>query len=218
MDIVSILVSLNKISLVALMITLGFVFYQVYLLKKETDSKRKNLVIPEFKPETGTTYTHETKILIPENKKLYIKSSMLPIIIGIILFIVFGIIFVVGLLNSKSKEKLVGRSVNPTPIIDFVASRGIKTYDQNWVELPDTMLKKAKPGTYLFLTIESVKNTDIDMARIRVNKNIWTQNDITVKYNKQLNVFYRDYIISTGEAFLKIEAQLHSKTDGWLGD
>ena len=44
----TILSYLNKISLLAFFITAGFLFYQVYLLKKESTPKAGKPVIPDF--------------------------------------------------------------------------------------------------------------------------------------------------------------------------
>jgi len=216
--VIDLLISLNKISLVALVITVGFVSYQIYHLKKETEGKRKNLVIPEFKPSTNTSFTQATKVIVPEEKKVYMKASIIPIVIGIILFFIFGIVFVFGLMHQKSDVETKNKELGPTPIVNFVASKGIKIYNQNWKEFSDELLKKVKPGEHIVLGIETVRQADIDMARIRINKSVWSQEDICTQFNKQLNIYFREYVISTGEAFLKIEAQLHSKTDGWLGD
>ncbi len=56
------------------------------------------------------------------------------------------------------------------------------------------------------------------MARIKINQGEWDDQSITTNFNKEKNVFYRKYQLATNEAFLKIEAQLHSTVDGWLGD
>lgn len=215
MDIIGILISLNKISLVALVVTVGFLFYQIYLLKKETENKKKKLVIPDFKEGNATPFAQQSKILVPQEKQLYTKSSILPIIIGAVFLVIFGLIFVFGLLQSGA-----GRSQNPIPTaaVNFVASKGIAIYNQNWVRLADSMLKKIQPGEHIVVGIASVKGSDVDMARIRLNKNKWTQDDITYQFNRQMNLFYKEFVISTGESSLKFEAELHSKEDGWLGD
>lgn len=217
MDIVSLLVSLNKISLIALVITVGFVFYQIYLLKKETENKKKKLTVPDFKAVGATTFSQATKVIVAEEKKIYAKSSRLPMVIGIILFVVFATIFIFGFFHSTGGG-LIGLNPTPTPQVNLVASKGIKIYNQNWQPVNDDILKKMQPGQEVIVGIETVQAADIDMARIRVNKNTWDLKDITVNFNKQFNVFYKEHIISTGEASLKIEAELHSKTDGWLGD
>lgn len=218
MDIIGFLVSFNKISLVALIVIIGFLSYQIYLLKKETDNKKKKLVVPDFKESNNVTFTQPTKVVSQEGKKLYTKSSMVPIVIGIALFFIFGLIFIIGLLQQKSQNTAKNQNLGPTPIVNFVASKGIKIYNQNWQVFSDNMLKKLEASQHILVGIETVKGTDIDMARIRLNKNKWDKDDITLQFNPQMNVFFKEFVISTGEAFLKMEAELHSKTDGWLGN
>lgn len=217
MDIVGLLVSFNKISLVALIVIIGFLSYQIYLLKKETDNKKKTLVVPDFKENSSSTPVPSTMV-VSQEKKTYTRSSRIPIIIGFVLFFIFGLIFIGGLLQSKSQDAAKKQNLDPTPIINFVASRGIKIYNQNWQELSDELIKKMQPGQHIIVGIEGVKDPNVDMARIRINKNKWDQADITIQFNRQINIFFKDYFISTGESFLKVEAQFHSKTDGWLGN
>lgn len=218
MDIIGLLVSLNKISLVALFVIIGFLSYQIYLLKKETSNKKKKLVIPDFKEGGTVSIAQSTKILVQEPKKMYTKSSMIPIIIGIVLFFIFGFIFILGLLQSRTKDMVGNQSIVPTPVINIVASKGITIYNKNWKVLSDNELKSTQSDQHILVGLEKVKGSDVDMARIRLNKSTWDKEDITFDYNQKMNVFFKEFIISTGEAFLKFEAELHSKTDGWLGN
>lgn len=218
MDFADFLVSLNKVSLIALFVTTGFLSYQIYLLKKETGNKKKKLVIPDFKTTNSTPFPQSMQMVVPEEKKAFSKSSKNPLIIGAILFFIFGLIFIFGLLNSKSESQATNQNLAVTPVLNFVASKGIKIYNQNWAEFSDESLRKIKQGQHIIVSVETVRDSDIDMARIRVNKNTWNQDDITIAFKKEVNVFFKEYIISTEESFLKVEAQLHSKTDGWLGD
>lgn len=217
MEVVDILVSFNKISLLALFIILGFLAYQIYLIKKETETKKKNIVIPDFKL-SPTQSAQSSQPIAKDQKKIYTKSSKIPLIAGLILFFVFGIIFILGLLRSKAQSVTNSNALQPTPIVNFVASRGIKIYNQNWTEFTEILLRNMRSGDKVFVGIETIRQADIDMARIRVNKNNWDQADITLEFNKRLNIFFKEHMVSTGESFLRIEAQLHSKNDGWLGD
>ncbi|MBI3366041.1 hypothetical protein HY041_00230 [Candidatus Roizmanbacteria bacterium] len=218
MDFAEFLVSLNKVSLIALFIIIGFLSYQIYLLKKETGSKKKKLVIPDFKTTNSTPFPQTMHMVVTEEKKIFSKSSKTPLIFGLILFFIFGLVFIFGLLKSKSELQATDKNLVVTPVLNFVASKGIKIYNQSWVEFSDESLRKIKQGQHIIAAVATIKDSDIDMARIRVNKNIWNQDDITTAFKKEINVFFKEYIISTGESFLKVEAQIHSKTDGWLGD
>jgi len=74
------------------------------------------------------------------------------------------------------------------------------------------------PGKKVYVGIENINDPNIDMARIKINQGEWDKDSITTNFNQEKNIFFREYFLSTNEAFLKIEAQLHSKIDGWLGN
>lgn len=217
MEAVDFISSINKISLIAFFVTGGLVIYEFYLFKKEISSKKTRPNIPEFKEE-AVSINHKDLIIVDERKTAAVKKgNIVPLIIAIIVFIFFGMITLFEFFNfhrSESQKK----AVSPTPIINFIASKGIKIYNENWVELLEAQLEKLPPGQKIFIGLETVPDPNIDKARIRVNKKNWEEEDITEKFNQEKNVFYREYLIGTDEAYLKIEGQLHSKSDGWLGE
>jgi hypothetical protein len=215
MDIVSLLSSLNKISLIAFLITAGFIIFQFYLFKKEISVDKTKPNIPDFKEEMSPL--NYTQVVINQKKEPIKKHSETPLVMGVIVLIFFGLILLFSFLNFQSTNITKSTTV-PTPIINFVASKGIRIYNQNWIELMEVELAKLQSGQTIYIAIENIKEADIDKARVRVNKKQWTADDITLKFNKEKDVFYQEYQISTVSAFLKIEAQLHSKSDGWLGD
>ncbi len=215
MEIVGFLFSINKISLIAFFIIGIFVVYQIYLLKKEILIKTKPK-IPEFKEEKG--FVNYSKVVLDKKEEKPVKKANITILIitgGVFIFL--GAILVLNFVNFQ-KSETSKNSITPTPLINFVASSGIKIYNQNWDELTESKLKELTPGQILYIGIETVSDPDIDKARIRINKNKWSEEDITVKFNKEKKVFYRQYSIATGEGMLKIEGQLHSRVDGWLGE
>lgn len=67
MNIFSLLSYLNKISLVAFFITAGFLFYQLYLLKKGTKVKQGKPHIPDFSENMKVDISNFTKL--PETLK-----------------------------------------------------------------------------------------------------------------------------------------------------
>ena len=73
-------------------------------------------------------------------------------------------------------------------------------------------------GKKIIIGIQTIVEADIDRARIKINTKDWQISDITTLFNPQLKVYYREYIVATGTAQLKIDAQLHSASDGWLGE
>ena len=130
------------------------------------------------------------------------------------LLIVVGIMVVTYNTNLKKQE---GETAQ-VPIIREISSAGLKVYDENWNEIEKKKKDKAKPGEKLYIGIQTIVEADIDRARIRVNERDWQIAHITTLFNPQLEVYYKEYIVATGTAQLKIEAQLHSASDGWLGD
>ena len=216
MEIINLLNSLNKISLIAFLVTFIFLAYQFYLFKKEISREKNKPKIPDFN-ENVTNFSQKAKVLVTEKNISYKKSSKSTIIISFFLLVIFGIVFFLGIINSKTLLNQGEKNISPSPIMKLVASKGIKIYNQNWVELMDKELLKLQPGKTIIIGIESIDKTDVDKARIRINKKNWDETDMAVKFNTGKNIFYREYNISSQEARLNIEAQLHSQADGWLG-
>jgi hypothetical protein len=102
--------------------------------------------------------------------------------------------------------------------VQEVQSSGIKIYNANWEEISGDTTDTLNGGDRIYVGIAMVVGSDIDKARIKVNSAEWTINDITADYNSQYNVFYKPYIIKENETKLEIEAQLYSKTKGWLSE
>lgn len=219
MDIISILSSLNKISLIAFIITSAFLSYQVYLIKQELSKKRDKPLIPDFNDKTVFKRQIEQTVFLKQKPKLFLKEKNSIYFTFLISFlIIFLVIFALsGIANLMVQKKTVN-IIQPTPIVNFVASRGIRVYNDNWVELTEQQLQNLNNNQKLFLGIETIKDVDIDMARIRVNETVWKGENVTNKFNKEKNVFYKDYTVGSQSAFLKIDVQLHSKSEGWLGE
>ncbi len=213
MDISTLVISVNKISLFAFLITLVFLGYELYLIRQDRQ-RRVKPKIPEFK-EKNISNRKQTQVVINKRKTFFKKPSNLLIGLLIILLVVFGLVSLLGLKASSSQEKEY--SVEPTPFIRLISSKGLNVFNQKWKGLTIKEFQNLKSGDKIILGIDKSEVKDIDMARIRVNKNYWTKKDMTSKYKKEFNVFYLEYTISSQESSLKIEAQLHSKSDGWLG-
>lgn len=211
----SLLRSVNKISLMAFLMVLGFLGYEISLLKKETGKQQKP-TLPEFDPnlkvEPMMQQITQSKKQIsaekPVNKTL--------IVILILMLIVFGAITMISLISISSGNK--GSDDQSRIIIQTVDSKGIKLFDRQWNILDDARIRLLKEGDIVNVGVETVSETDIDKARIRINETNWKIDHITDKFNSQYNVFYREYQIVSNISRLQISAQLHSKQDGWLGD
>lgn len=217
MDIIFLLNSLNKISLLAFVITLVFLIYEFSLFNKEI-KKKKTLTIPDFKENHTIAFTSSPSYIFnKDNKESLNRSNLIPLFIGVFLLFTFGIIYAAGLAsvnNSENKKNII----SPAPQINYLASKGIKIYNKNWQEITNEQSKQIKSGQQIIIAIDVLNNIDIDSARIKVNESQWKFDHITTNFNKDKNSYYKEYTISTGEAQLKIEAQLHSKDEGWLGD
>ncbi len=214
---ISFLTSFNKISLIAFFITLAFIIYEIKLFKKEAIKETKPL-IPDFKENQSSQLSNATKVVVvEENKEFFNKPSRLPLFMAVIFLLLFGAIFIIGVVNPQLKKNN-SSSVSLTPIITYTSSKGIKVFDNNWVELGEQELHQLKEGQDIIIGVDTLKDLDIDKARIRVNNAQWLPEDVTGELNSLHNVFYKGYTVSTGESSLKIDAQLHSKTGGWLGE
>lgn len=218
MDIVSVLVSFNKISIVAFFITLGFIIYELYLFRKET-IREKRPDIPKFEEGTSVSLIQSPTLVAKTQEMASVKRpNSVSLYVGVLFLVIFGLISLFGYLNSKrtvSNEF----TISPTPVITFVSSKGIRIFEPEiWKELTNVEVSKLKEGDRILIGIETIKKMDVDRARIRVNETEWKLNHITLNFDSQKNVYYREYTISSGVASLKIEAQLHSLKDGWLGD
>jgi len=213
------IVSINKIALLAFVIVFGLLVYEV---KKMIDEKKKveKPVVPQFNDavkSNSRSMINSTPLppIVPLKKKGEGGSPILMIGIGVIsLFVVVGIMIVTYNTNLK-KQKI---ATTPVPIVREISSAGLKVYDTEWNEIENKQKDKAKPGEKLYIGIQTIIEADIDRARIKINERDWQIAHISTLFNPQLKVYYREYIVATGTAQLKIEAQLHSASDGWLGD
>lgn len=215
MEIFNFLLSINKIAVFSFLLALALVIYEIYLLIKQ--SQQKKIVIPNFENEKFFKKNRSIFSVKKEEKKAIYQRPSLPLLfLGISLLIVFGFVLLIGSFNREKKNSSV---VSSSAVIKTIASSGIKIYNLNWQELNEEELKNLKPGDKIIIGIKTIPQADIDKARIKINKDQWQLTDETeVKFNKNLGVFFREYQIASGEHQLKIEAQLHSVKEGWLGE
>lgn len=213
------LISINKIALFAFIVVFGFLIFEI---KKMIDERKKmeKPVVPQFNdvvksdPKAVTNSTPLPPTVPPLQKKSE-GTSFLMIGIGVISLFVVGGIMVITYNTNLKKQKI---ATTPVPIIREISSAGLKVYDTSWNEIESKQKDKAQPGEKLYIGIKTIVEADIDRARIKVNERDWQIAHITTLFNQQLKVYYKEYIVATGTAQLKIEAQLHSASDGWLGD
>ena len=211
-------VSINKIALLAFFAVLGFLMYEV---KKMIDDKKKKEkpIVPQFNNTSqvqSPVAANSTPLPLPLPVKKVERegNNILMIVIGVVSLVGVTILIVISY-NTNLKKQKVAASV---PIIREITSAGLKVYDTNWGDIEQRKNDKAKPGEKLYIGIQTIVEADIDRARIKINAQDWQISDITTLFNSKLKVYYREYVVATGTAQLKIQAQLHSASDGWLGD
>lgn len=212
MEVITLFESLNKLSLLAFMAVLGVLGFEIYSFKK-ANKKNANPSVPSFTGSTKIPINNPT--LLKENQEHIEKKSMKIFILLGALLVIFGVLTIFSF-NRVSTISDTGSGSN-APAVTYAASSGIKFFDIGFKPLTDADVQKMK-DVDLIIGIESVKNADIDRARIRINSSKWTLSDATSQFNKDFNVYYIQYHIASSQAQLMIEAQLHSKEDGWLGE
>lgn len=218
MDLINLLSSLNKISLIAFFITSIFIGYQIYFIRKELLKRREKLTIPDFNEKVAIKKLQEN-IVLKQEKQISVAQQKNSLFITPL--IIFLIVFLLIFTFSGIANLIIQKKTTVAPVIqdvDFVASKGIRVYNEKWMELDGEQLENLNAGEKLIVGVETVPNSDIDMARIKINEDRWQNEHITSNFNKSRNVFFRGHTVSSQAAVLKIEAQLHSKTDGWLSE
>jgi len=214
MDVVYFLTSINKVSLIAFFSTLGVLIYEVVLFKKETQQKAKPK-IPNFQ-ENINPQLNQAQTINQEKSTKITRPNNLVLIISIILVVLFGIAAYIGF--SQTTKETTNSTLTPTPIINFITSKGIKVYNSEFQSISEDLLGNIQSGEEIIIGVETIPTADIDRARIRVNKQEWENGDITLNYSDKLKVYYIKYMVASDESKLKVEAQLHSSSEGWLGD
>lgn len=181
------------------------------------EKKKKSAIkIPNFDPKFGDqAKIATTKAMVNNPKRM--KSMIRLLVVTTLLLVLFGLMAVFGNYMLSQQSTSIS-SVTPTtspPRIELVDSSGIIIFDSNWDKIKLENIA-VTDGDILYVGVETVKNADIDKARIKINKKDWILGDETRAFNKEKQVFYIQYKIATDESSLKIDAQLHSRQDSWL--
>ncbi|MFZ6035034.1 MAG: hypothetical protein ACOYUB_02715 [Patescibacteria group bacterium] len=215
MDLFSLLGYVNKFSLLAFIATLGILAYQVYQLKKDSKSAHETPVIPDFN-ENSTVPKLNYSPMKTEPVKTDAKgpNSNLIILIVITAAIILLLFFTIIFKNNGENQAGVD---NGEPLVKLTASKGIKVYDDGWKELTEEKIATLSSGQGIIIAIDRTSDAGIDKARIRVNQDQWKPEDENLSFDKGNNIFYKKFTVATDSAYLRIEAQLHSNKDGWLG-
>jgi len=221
--IIDFLLSVNKISLVAFLGVFGFLVYEISLLRNERLKKQKP-VLPQFNAtsviSTAVMQQQAAAVVeLPKKVEQIKQTKISPLLIAIlILTALFFIGFTLYIVFSNTSSKKV-ESNTPKIVIQEISSPGLKVFTNSWVEVNESDAgRMLKQGEKLYIGIQTIEEADIDRARIKINEKEWNVAHITSQFNKDKKVYYREYTVASGESKLKIDAQLHSETDGWLGD
>ena len=119
MDIVGLLSSLNKIALIAFLITLGFLIYELILLRKMGKAKAKPEV-PQF--QEGSELLLSDKRLIEGEGQNQIKKNKLALVVLTALLMFFGSITWIGYVSLKSSTAKNNQPA-PSPTIYRVIAK-----------------------------------------------------------------------------------------------
>jgi type II secretory pathway component PulC len=214
------LISINKISLIIFFITLGVLVYEYRLLKKEK-KREKQPKIPQFNDTFASSFQKSEKVMVFEEKQeKFTRHSSKLFILLIVVTLFFAVITLIGFFSKEGSEVSRPQNPQPTSIVEekIVTSDGIEIFDENFNSIKENELSELSPEKKLIFGIKTITGADIDKARIRVNKNFWEIGDETNKFNEKNQVFYIEYQLATDEVKIKIEAQLHSANEGWLGE
>lgn len=212
--------SINKIAFLLLIITFIFLIWEINQLIKEKKQK-KTPTIPNFNINHNTKLSDDVfkqnfgNLNVKKNKKdeIFTNSKANPFFL-----IVSGVILIIMIFYTwfLKEQKIKTSTSAKSSIINFVSSKGIVIFDENWREIKEQNLNYGDNNKKIYIGIKTIPGVKIDKARIRINRTEWLKEDETTAFDKINQVFYKEYKIATEEKKLIIEAQLHSLEDGWL--
>lgn len=214
----SFLQSVNVIAIVAFFLTTIFLGYEVYLLvyqKKQADKP----LIPDFQVDIsyGKPKENLANIEVVDEKRVVKFPHERMIVLLVVIMIIFGVVSLMGIFNKIDTQTTeLSQNRVKTKVLQ---SPGIKIYNGSWVEMKDTDIRALKPGDLIIVSIAGIAGvSEIDGARIKVNRTSWEVADPNIVFDKQRNLYYKEYKILPTDAKLTVDAQLHSKVAGWLGN
>jgi len=211
MNIIQLISSVSKLSIIAFCITFAFLAYEIYIIKKDR-KKDEKISIPQFSSDKVST-VKSAKILIKKKENVSSKGNIILVIILALVMVLFAGLTIFSYIQEENTKKM---QIRETKIVTTTLnSRGIRLFDEKWKEIKVNNIPKEIRTIYVGL--ETIQLEDIDKARIRVNEKYWKEEHTTTEFSKQYSVWYRKINIDSTMIGLQVEAQLHSKTEGWLG-
>lgn len=209
------LVSVNKIAVIAFVAVVGLLVYEILQVIRERQKKIKP-VLPQLSINEGKKEKSQIYAVIRKEKETRNHNTNILVILGCLSLL----LILTGYFIVRSSQLHIKKEVNQKQytVVEEVSSDGVRVFTLDWKEIGKETKMIIRPGDRIIIGIQTIQEADIDRARIRVNSKEWQIKDITSQFNKNLMVFYKEYSVATGESQLKIDAQLHSANDGWLGE
>ncbi len=168
MDVFTILSYINKISFLAFFITLLFLAYQFYMLKKESSLDKKDITnLPSFNENESPQILNYTKLNLPnisqdQKKTVFIKKNN-QVILFSILTIFFLLFLIVIFFNFNKKEQAptsqkstVSLLISPTLTLEPTIT--VENQISPTLELSPTFLPLPSP-TEVLLSFVSLTET-----------------------------------------------------------
>lgn len=221
MNIITLIQSVNKLAFVVFLATLLLIAYEIYVMIKNK-KKNEKPKLPDFQQNKHTTIkvatvktAHNSTISFPIFK-IIVVISIMTIIVGL-LVLLYQSSDLSYMFSSITKIQNGTSSIIPTQSqINYTEDDAIVLFSNDWkiIARNDNLPATSDP---ILIGVKKISNLDIIKSRIKINKENWDISDETSEYNEKYNVYYTSYSIATDESKLEIEAQLYSKTDGWLG-
>lgn len=227
MDYSTIIQNLNKIAVGAFVAVLGLIIFETWMMLKSKKKKNTVVDIPDFNLNSTTATKAvasvvqpapvvQTPPIVPVGKsKPHLAFIVFLIVVLSGLLMVSGYYFYSNSSNTTNESEITTSNTTQAQQTKLVESSGIMLFNNKWERIHAENVQ-ASPGDLIFIGVETVAGSDIDKARIRVNKQAWGVEDETTNTNSQYGVFYREYTISSEESKLEIDAELHSFSNGWL--
>lgn len=222
MELLRYLYSINKLAIFSFIFTLLLIVFEVRLFLQEK-RKKKFPQLPSFNQNLKPVFEQEkingNNTIINNNKNKYrithrLTHRLTPrqAIIIILIFVLISIVIIGFVTRQKDKINFQSKI-----LIKPLSSQGIFIYNRDWKILKEEDLKNLKVGDIIYIGIKTIsQDKSIDKARIKINKNNWSKDDEVQDFNEKYQIFFKKYQITSDEAKLIIEAELHSKTEGWL--
>lgn len=216
MDFLSIIASVNKMSIIAFVGALIFFIFEIRAFQNAR-KKDKLPTIPSFESSATPLNldVHNVLIITEKNKKRVQYHKIIVSILGIML-IFFGFTSLLSFMSQNNTQDTLIEEKQGEVVETEVQSRGVRIFDSEWKEITENTSTAFNEGDMLHVGVETISNTQVSKARIKINETSWLPQHETEEFNKQNNVFYRDYVIASDEVTLNIEAQLFSAEEGWL--